>query len=311
MKIYLFSILLFTSAISQVNYDYLEFYPLNTGHYWEYEEVVVTYDPPMWLPNYKIGYYSLTVLGDTLLQNGHEYFILQEHHVIDESHYFEYRFERIDSLSGNVFRYNDSSENSECLVDSLKSQVGDSSRATRSYCIDETRPIMVCSKDTLEYLFGELRRIKYFECCADFIISCPEYSLIEHLGLLEISAEFDFGWYRDRLIYSDINNQRNGTSVLLSLENKAQYPAEFTLFQNYPNPFNSTTVISFHLPQTQLIVLELFDINGKKIKTLLKGILGSGSHSVTINGNNLSSGVYYYSLSSKLAKRVKKCILVK
>ncbi len=311
MKIFLLSLILWKLAIAQINSDYLEFYPLNTGNYWEYEEVIMTYDFPMWLPSFETNYYSITILGDTLLQNERKYFILQEHRIVDEHHYFDYRFERIDTLSGNVMRYNDEIEKSECLIDSLKSQVGDSSRANRRYCFEVDRPIIVCSKDTSEYLFNDLRRLKYFECCADFIISCPEYSLIEHIGLFEMYWEFDFGWHRDRLIYANINNKIYGSSVLLSLENITKYPVGFKLFQNYPNPFNSSTVVTFSLSQTQAVVLDLYDITGKRIKTLLSGVLGSGLHSVTIDGTKLSSGVYYYSLSTKHKKIVKKCILVK
>ncbi len=310
MKTLYLSLFILQSAFGQINSDYLEFYPLKTDNYWEYEEIIVTYDT-MWLPIYETNYFSISILGDTLLQNGRKYYILQEHRITDKHHYYNYSFERIDSLSGNVFRFNDEIENSECLIDSLKAQIGDSSRANRRYCSNVDRPIIICSRDTSEYLFNDLRRIKYFECCADFIISCPEYGLIEHLGLFEMYWEFDFGWHKNRLIYAEIDNKKYGTSVLLSLDNITKYPAGFQLFQNYPNPFNSSTVITFSLSQTQAIFLELFDIKGKRIKTLFSGVLNSGLHSVTIDGTNLSSGVYYYALTTSQKKSVKKCVLVK
>jgi hypothetical protein len=250
----------------------------------------------MGLPVYETTFFAVTVTGETSLPNGHKYFILRKHRIIDEHDYYEYRFERVDSLSGNVFRYNDDIDGSECLIDSLRSQAGDSSRADRRYCSGEDRPVMVCSRDTSEYLFDDPRRIKYFECCADFIISCPEYSLAEHLGLYELYYEFDFGSHRESLIYAEIDNRKYGASVLLSLDNITGSPADFQLFQNYPNPFNPSTTISYSLLKSGFVTFKIYDVNGREVHTLVDEFQYQGNHSVIFDADGLSSGVYFYTI---------------
>jgi hypothetical protein len=71
-------------------------------------------------------------------------------------------------------------------------------------------------------------------------------------------------------------------------------PAGYVLEANYPNPFNPSTTISFSIPQAQHVSLIVFDALGREVATLVDSELGAGSHSVTFDGKNLSSGVYVY-----------------
>jgi len=80
-------------------------------------------------------------------------------------------------------------------------------------------------------------------------------------------------------------------------------PDVFTLAQNYPNPFNPTTVIDFTLPRESHVQLSVYDILGKKVKTLVNESRAAGAYSVIWdgtddNGNPQSSGTYFYRLSS-------------
>jgi hypothetical protein len=75
-------------------------------------------------------------------------------------------------------------------------------------------------------------------------------------------------------------------------------PFTFLLFQNYPNPFNPTTVISYQLPTNGFMRLEIYDVLGRKIKTLVSERQSAGAHSVTFNAGGLSSGVYFYRLTA-------------
>ena len=69
------------------------------------------------------------------------------------------------------------------------------------------------------------------------------------------------------------------------------------LKQNYPNPFNPSTSIEFKLNVTSLVTLEIFDIKGKKVETLLNNeTMSSGIYKVNFTGDNLSSGVYFYNI---------------
>jgi len=70
----------------------------------------------------------------------------------------------------------------------------------------------------------------------------------------------------------------------------------FSLSQNYPNPFTEETKIVFTLPEKLPTLLEVYNPEGQKVKTLVKGTIPSGKHEVTFNAAELSSGVYIYKL---------------
>ncbi len=98
--------------------------------------------------------------------------------------------------------------------------------------------------------------------------------------------------------------------------NQNQIPKEFELWQNYPNPFNPSTLISYQLPSSGNVKLKIYDTLGKEIKTLVNSFQNEGEHSVIWNGddesgNQVSSGVYFYSLKSGELNLQKKMILVR
>lgn len=88
-------------------------------------------------------------------------------------------------------------------------------------------------------------------------------------------------------------------------------PDKFRLYQNYPNPFNPETNISFDLPLSSPTRLEIFDVLGRKVQTLVSGELSAGTHTVKVNLNELSSGVYLYRLKAGEAVFSKKMMLIK
>ena len=85
--------------------------------------------------------------------------------------------------------------------------------------------------------------------------------------------------------------------VLTSTEELPAPIQDFTLLQNYPNPFNPSTVISYQLPVSSGVKLEIFDMLGRALSILEHGRKSAGSHSAIFNGTGLSSGVYFYQLS--------------
>ncbi len=94
-------------------------------------------------------------------------------------------------------------------------------------------------------------------------------------------------------------------------------PKAFALGANYPNPFNPETHIPFFLPLPSRVQLEIFDAQGKRVRTLLAGFLGAGHHSLRWNGTNdrgeaVASGVYLYRLvGPHMASAFRKMVLVK
>ncbi len=93
-------------------------------------------------------------------------------------------------------------------------------------------------------------------------------------------------------------------------------PVKFALQQNHPNPFNPSTKISFALPAKAFVSVNIYNLLGQKVTTLLNKELTAGWHEVDFNAENLGSGTYFYELVAKTAngkvyKDVKKMVLLK
>ncbi|NOG44385.1 MAG: T9SS type A sorting domain-containing protein [Calditrichaeota bacterium] len=99
--------------------------------------------------------------------------------------------------------------------------------------------------------------------------------------------------------------------IATGIESKNKYPASYFLAQNYPNPFNPSTEISFGLKKASFVNLEVYNLLGKKVATLLEEKKQSGLHSVSFDGSNLSTGVYYYRIQAGNFTATKKMLLVK
>jgi hypothetical protein len=83
------------------------------------------------------------------------------------------------------------------------------------------------------------------------------------------------------------------------------------LKQNYPNPFNPTTMISFNLPRRSYVELNIYNVLGVKLVTLIKGVKSAGSYSVQFNASDYPSGLYIYELQTDNYKQTKKMIYMK
>ncbi|MCP4580257.1 MAG: M20/M25/M40 family metallo-hydrolase [candidate division Zixibacteria bacterium] len=88
-------------------------------------------------------------------------------------------------------------------------------------------------------------------------------------------------------------------------------PGSFTLISNYPNPFNAATTISFNLPERAEIELLVYDLLGRKVATLHQGTLGAGTHRLTWNANDYTSGLYFYRLDAGEQSAMGRMVLLK
>ncbi len=75
-------------------------------------------------------------------------------------------------------------------------------------------------------------------------------------------------------------------------------PSTFELFQNYPNPFNPSTTIRYSIPQKSKVILKVFDVLGTEVTTLVNEEKEAGIYTVEFTSAGLSSGVYFYSLTT-------------
>ena len=90
-----------------------------------------------------------------------------------------------------------------------------------------------------------------------------------------------------------------------------EIPETFSLSSAYPNPFNPVTQINYELDRSGEVVLELFDVRGSKIKTLVNEYHDAGSYQFTFDGSQMSSGVYFYSMTTNGISKTRKLVLMK
>ena len=108
---------------------------------------------------------------------------------------------------------------------------------------------------------------------------------------------------------------------ITSVSENLELPVKFNLDQNYPNPFNPTTTITYSLPKTGFVDLKVYNLLGQEVATLVNKEAQAGTHQVSWNAHNMSSGVYLYKISvssnsesrtrTPWAQKIKKMLLLK
>ncbi len=133
---------------------------------------------------------------------------------------------------------------------------------------------------------------------------------------LEIDAEATFeqgGNFGDVLTVVEPLEAESGASEVNDNDNS--WPSDYHLFQNYPNPFNPETSISYQLSEAGMVNIGIYDICGKRIRTLVNSFKPAGKYSVTWDGYDnkkirVSTGVYFIRMNSKDFSASRKLLLV-
>jgi hypothetical protein len=99
--------------------------------------------------------------------------------------------------------------------------------------------------------------------------------------------------------------------IISTEEIETNVPVQPFLSQNYPNPFNPKTTINFGLNQKSEVILEIFDILGRRIQTLINENREPGRYQTTFDANALASGVYFYRLQTNETVFIKQMTLIK
>ncbi len=94
-------------------------------------------------------------------------------------------------------------------------------------------------------------------------------------------------------------------------KNNSVKPSNYALIQNYPNPFNPTTQIDFSLSESGYTTVQVFNIAGQLVNTLIDGAMSAGVHSIQFDASNLPAGVYFYSIECNGFTSMKKMTLLK
>jgi hypothetical protein len=117
--------------------------------------------------------------------------------------------------------------------------------------------------------------------------------------------------------YPDADNPVAVSTSAMGIDGNETIPDEFALNQNYPNPFNPSTQISFDVPQGgEHIMLNIYNILGQNVSTLVNGVINPGTYTMEWNatdeaGNPVASGIYFYELRSSSFTARKKMLLIR
>jgi hypothetical protein len=136
----------------------------------------------------------------------------------------------------------------------------------------------------------------YIAYCGDYPSTAIDSSFFEVEVIAGTSSGGDIGW------------------VLTGSFSKGEFtdlPSEFALLSNYPNPFNASTVISYEVPATAHVKLEVYNLFGQKVATLVEGQQEAGYRSVTWEDSEAASGVYFYKLTAGDFAEVKRMTLLR
>jgi len=105
---------------------------------------------------------------------------------------------------------------------------------------------------------------------------------------------------------------RSDSLRVVSVEDEGiALPQEYALHQNYPNPFNPSTTIEFALPQSSSVSLEVFNVLGEEVTTLVDTEMRAGSHRVLWDASGKASGVYFYRLTAGEYAETRRMLLLR
>ncbi|MFQ6677141.1 MAG: T9SS type A sorting domain-containing protein [Fidelibacterota bacterium] len=259
--------------------DALAFFPLHIGDMWQYQQS--NQDTTF--------YFTNQIIGDTTMPNGETYFVKTK----DGSSYFQYL--RIDTSISVVAEYDSGScTNNEFSLYPLLTY--NDSITPWTNCLDYYYNVSFLDPDRL---FIEYDWMLY-----------QEYTFTKGIGLTSLFVvEGTSG--TTNLNAAIINGVTYGEFV--GVEDGHPIPENFKLYQPYPNPFNPTTTIRFNVGDAYMLPLRLdiFNITGRLVETLVSGELVAGEHEIVWNAGNLSSGVYFVQLVSGDFSQTQKVILMK
>ena len=143
------------------------------------------------------------------------------------------------------------------------------------------------------------------------------FSVDKEAGLITLTSNDFTGEGVLTFTVKDADGDSVSTEVTLivslgtSNERESDIPLNFTLSQNYPNPFNPTSTIKFGIPEAAVVKLEIYNLLGQKVKTLVNARRSAGFHTVNFDATNLSSGMYMYRIQAGNFVKIKKMTLIK
>ncbi len=146
-----------------------------------------------------------------------------------------------------------------------------------------------------------------------YLTACVIYSTIFHEELFNnqyiIDIPIHVAYYLQKLATSTVFDELNNWNFITGISNKK--PDIFAVYQNYPNPFNPKTTISYSLSERSKVTVQVINLLGEVIRILLDKEQSPGNYTLEFDGSNLSSGAYFYKISTLNKVEVRKMIYLK
>lgn len=274
-----------TLIVKKQTVDWKEFYPLHIGDYWVYEGE----DGGIPTTN------TIRVISDTLMSDGSLYYKLEE---IDYTFgYKSFTYRRIDSL-GKVYYWEYWNNLSKKFFE-FSQTVGDTLISFSDYFSfrldDKYLNLRTSLYELHYYLYPDLGFVNH-----DYDIGIGLYKTTGD----QVFSELSGAYINSLMVFGD--------TVLTSLEEGTiNVPTQYVLYPCYPNPFNSSTTLTFYLPFSTDVDINLYNTLGEKVKSILNKNFSNGYHKQLIDAGGLSSGVYFVELSTKDIRLITKIVQLK
>ena len=290
-----------TSSFSQPDTTVLKYYPLEIGNAWAYN----VYEYDIYPDEY---YYSIEVIGDTILSNNKAYKIIKKDEIFPPYNP-RYYFERVDTLTGNVYQYSSSAVNKEIFLDSLASNIGETSKAARIIAGHYANYGSTLTDTSTVAVIGSWTKSKRF----DILDASNEHYhvLAEGVGLLKGYSKIGYSTKEIKLVFAKIGDRLYGNNIGVEPEKPNEIIVTAELYDNYPNPFNPSTTIDFYLNKSSEVKLQIYSVDGRLVENITSGNLNAGKHSYKWNAENYASGIYIYQLTVNRQVLQKQCVLLK
>ena len=225
------------------------------------------------------------IVKDTVLANQKTFRQIKQQLIDSVSGYVSYSYERIDSLTGDVYGWG--TDSTGYIMDNLNHNPGDSYHPSSYFGAE----IVFDSLKTIT-LFGLPTETRVYSTVAPY--GGEHYYLAKNFGMSYLSKEFEAVLITNELKGAVIKGIVYGdTAFVDGITDK--YPPQinkYMLSQNYPNPFNPTTTINYSIPKAGNVKLTVYNAIGSKVATIVNEYKQPGNYSVKYNAANLASGIY-------------------
>ncbi|MFC1482163.1 carboxypeptidase regulatory-like domain-containing protein, partial [Candidatus Neomarinimicrobiota bacterium] len=151
--------------------------------------------------------------------------------------------------------------------------------------------------------------------------AATKYTNTTELGaVIDLTVEGEYSYQITATDFANLESDKSAsgsyTYEYLGFADGRSLPAVYALGANYPNPFNPSTTISYQLPEASDMVMRIYDIAGRELRTLIQGNVDAGYHRIVWDGLDnggapLSTGVYFYRMTASNFSQTRKMILMK